>query len=139
MLAGLVARARARGLPFLIVGGVNTTLAYGVTVGLYYLLTPAWPLLAIAVLANIICITMSFTMYKTFIFKDCGFWLVEYLRCYVVYGGNALFGIAGLWVLVEQLGVPIWLAQGGVMGASIAISFIGHEFFTFRARSGLGD
>jgi putative flippase GtrA len=132
MLAGLVARAKARGLPYLIVGGVNTALGYGVTVGLYYLLRPYWPLVPVALLANVICITFSFVTYKIFIFKSSGRWLPEYLRSYVVYGGSALFGIAGLWFLAEVLGMTVWLAQGLVMAAGVFMSFVGHELFTFR-------
>jgi len=136
MFSELVARARARGLPYLIVGGVNTALGYGVTVGLYYLLK-AWSIVAVAALANVICITVSFVTYKAFIFKSGGFWLPEYLRCYLVYGGSALFSVFGLWLLVDVLGVTIWLAQGLVMVAVVPLSFLGHEFFTFRMRSRL--
>jgi len=136
MFSELVARARARGLPYLLVGGVNTALGYGVTVGLYYLLK-AWSIVAVAALANVICITISFVTYKAFIFKSGGPWLSEYLRCYVVYGGSALLNIAGLWLLVDALGVTIWLAQGVLVVAVVPISFFGHEFFTFRMRSRL--
>ncbi|KHK00159.1 GtrA family protein [Desulfovibrio sp. TomC] len=134
MVADLTARIRARGLPYVLVGAVNTALGYGVTVGLYYLLTPGWPLVPIAVLANVICITLSFTLYKIFIFKGRGSWLTEYLRSYVVYGGNAVFGIAGLWLLTDVFGMPVWLAQGLVMGLGVFGSFLGHELFTFKTK-----
>ena len=132
LLANLMTRIRARGLPYLLVGVVNTAFGYGVTVGLYYLLTPGWPLVPIAVLANVICITLSFALYKIFIFKGGLSWMMEYLRSYVVYGGNAAFGIAGLWLLTDAFAVPVWLAQALVMGLGVAGSFFGHELFTFK-------
>ena len=136
MFENLIARARARGLAFLVVGGINTLIGYVVTVGLYYVLSPAWPLLGIAAVANVICITISFSMYKLFIFKGGGSWLTEYLRCYLVYGGNAVFGMVGLWFLVDVLGVSVWLAQAVVLAIGAASSFVGHEFFTFKVKIG---
>lgn len=134
MLTDILDRAKARGLPYLLVGAVNTGLGYGVTVGLYYLLR-GWPIVAVATLANIVCITVSFVTYKAFIFRSGGCWLPEYLRCYLVYGGSALLSIAGLWLLVDVFGLTIWLAQGLVMAAVVPLSFLGHEFFTFRMGS----
>lgn len=116
----------------MVVGGINTVLGYAITVGMYYLLHPALSLLAIAAMANVICITISFSMYKCFIFKTNGHWLPEYLRSYVVYGGSALFNMAGLWVLAELAGMPVWLAQCLVMGVAFIASFVGHELFTFK-------
>jgi len=134
ILERLKDQARKQGLRYLVIGGLNTLFGYGVTVGLYYALTPAWHLLAVATLANIIAITFSFVTYKLIIFKGRGHWLSEYLRCYVVYGFMALFNIAGLWTLVDLLGVPAWLAQGLVMGLAVAGSFVGHELFTFKTK-----
>lgn len=131
-LTSLYASMRAKGLPFLLAGVWNTAFGYGATVGLYYWLRPWLHLVVIAALANVVCITMSFLTYKIFIFKTAGGWFREYLRCYVVYGGNAVVGIAGLWFLVDILGIPLWLAQFGLMGVGVVLSFIGHELFTFQ-------
>ena len=110
-------------------------MGYGVTVGLYPALPPGWPLPMIAALGNVICITLSFAVYKLFIFKGRGNWLTEYARSYVVYGGAALFGIAGLWLPGDVVGLPVWLAQGMVMGVSVVGSFFGHDLFTFKKKS----
>ena len=134
LVADVTARAKARGLPYLLVGAGNTVAGYGVTVGLYYLL-PSWSIVTVGIVANIVCITLSFVTYKAFIFKSGGPWLPEYLRCYLVYGAGALGSVAGLWLLVDMLGATIWLAQGVVMAAVVPLSFLGHEFFTFRMRS----
>ena len=133
-VSDLVARAKARGLPYLLVGGLNTAAGYGVTIGLYYLLR-SWPIVIIGTLGNILCITLSFVTYKLFIFKTGDHWFPEYLRCYLVYGASALIGVAELWLLVDIAHITIWLSQGIVMATAVPISFFGHEFFTFRMRA----
>jgi putative flippase GtrA len=121
-------------LRYLVVGGFNTAFAYFATVGLYYSLSKWLHIVVIGVLANIICITVSFATYKIFVFRSGAGWLHEYLRSYVVYGGSAVIGIAGLWILVDGLGIEFWLAQGGLMIIGVVISYIGHDRFTFKNR-----
>ncbi|KMY86521.1 hypothetical protein BUMB_03733c [Candidatus Paraburkholderia calva] len=123
---------RNKMLRYLFVGGLNTAFGYFATVGLYYLLRPHLHIVVIGLIANVICITESFTIYKLFVFNSREPWLREYLRCYVVYGTSALIGIAGLWLLVNVLGIPFWFAQGLLMGISVAISYAGHDRFTFK-------
>ncbi len=119
-------------LRFLIVGGINTAFGYLATVGLYYALAPAIHIVIIGVIANIICITEAFVVYKLFVFRTPTGWLREYLKCYVVYGGSAVVGIAGLWLLVNIIGMKFWIAQGALMVLGVAISYIGHDRFTFK-------
>lgn len=116
---------------FLAIGAGNTAFAYVVTTALYYALAPWLHIVAIGVIANVVCITEAFIAYKLFVFRSRGRWLAQYLRCYVVYGGNALLGIAGLWLLVDVVRVPFWIAQGGLMIVGIAVSYAGHDRFTF--------
>ena len=123
---------RKKMLRYLIVGGFNTVFGYFVTVGLYYTLRSHLHIVVIGVIANVVCITVSFMTYKLFVFNSSGSWWREYLRCYIVYGGSALVGIAGLWLFVNVLGVPFWLAQGLLMVISVVISFAGHDRFTFK-------
>lgn len=123
---------RKKMLRYLIVGGLNTAFGYFATVGLYYALRSQLHIVVIGVIANVVCITVSFMTYKLFVFSSRGSWWYEYLRCYVVYGGSALIGIAGLWLLVNVLGIPFWIAQGLLMVISVVISFAGHDRFTFK-------
>jgi putative flippase GtrA len=117
---------------YLVVGGFNTAFGYGVSVALYYALFHQIHIVILGILANIICITEAFILYKLLVFKSSGSWWHEYLRSYVVYGTSAAIGVAGLWMLVDGLDVPFWLAQGGLMFVSVAISFAGHRRFTFK-------
>lgn len=122
---------RAKGIRFLAIGVLNTAFAYAVSTTLYYVLTPRLHIVAIGAIANVVCITESFVAYKLFVFRSRGHWLGEYLRCYVVYGGNALIGILGLWLLVDVVGIAFWIAQGLLMIVGIAVSYAGHDRFTF--------
>ena len=127
--------ARRKPLRYLIVGVVNTVFGYVATVALYYALTKWLHLVVIVVVANVICITFSFVTYKFFVFRSGNNWLHEYLRCYLVYGGSALMGIVGLWLLVNGLAIPFWIAQAVLMVVTVIISYVGHDRFTF-ARKG---
>lgn len=125
-------QASRQGIRYLLVGALNTAFAYFVSVSLYYTLNRHLHIVAIGAIANVVCITEAFVAYKLFVFRSRGRWLQEYLRCYVVYGGNALIGIAGLWLLVSVIGIPFWIAQAMLMVLGIVISYVGHDRFTFN-------
>lgn len=119
-------------IKYLIVGGINTIFGYFASVGIYYALIPWLHTVFIVALINVICISFSFVTYKVFVFKSRGSWWGEYWRCYVVYGGSAVIGIVGLWFLVDGLHIPFWLAQAVLMFISIAVSYLGHDRYTFK-------
>lgn len=121
---------------YLMVGGFNTLVGYGLGVGLYLALSDRLHILVIGVIANVLAITVSFTTYKYLVFRSPGRWLAEYLRSYLVYGGSALIGIMLLWLLVDGLRLPIWLAQGLAIILTVIASYLGHDRFTFRRPPG---
>jgi putative flippase GtrA len=121
-----------RALRYLVVGGFNTMIGYGVGVGSYLFLASHLPILAIGLIGNVIAISISFVTYKIFVFKTQGQWLIEYAKAFVVYGAMALLGIALLWLLVGQLHLSIWLAQGIIIGTTVVISYLSHARFTFH-------
>jgi putative flippase GtrA len=118
---------------YFLVGGFNTVFGYLATVTLYYSLEGLVHIILICLLANVICITESFLMYKFLIFNSRGNWLHEYLRCYMVYGVAIVLGVIGLWLLVKLMHFPFWIAQGGLVAVSVMVSFLGHRNFTFRS------
>ena len=128
---------RRRELRYLVVGGINTLFGYGLGVGLYLALSPMLHILVIGVIGSVIAITFSFTTFKLFVFGTRGHWLQEYLRSYVVYGGTGVLGILLVWVLVDGLRMPIWIAQGIAILLTVLVSYLGHARFTFRRR-GIG-
>jgi putative flippase GtrA len=122
-------------LRYLIVGGWNTLFGYFFGVILFLLLNPYAHIVFIAIIANIASISMSFITYKLFVFRTPGGWLLEYLRCYIVYGFNAVLGIIFLWLMVDINGFNIWLAQGISILTVVIISYFLHKNFTFKSAS----
>jgi len=54
------------------------------------------------------------------------------LRCYIVYGSNAVFGILLLWIMLDELNWNIWISQIITLAISVVASFIFHKRFTFK-------
>lgn len=125
----------SRKIRYFIAGGWNTLFGYFVSVLLYYLLRAHFNVVEIAVIGNVIAITMAFLIYKIFVFQTKGNWISEYLRAYVVYGGTAILGIGLLWILVDGLTLPFWIAQGLVIALTVVISYLSHSRFTFRQQA----
>ncbi len=119
---------------YLVAGIWNTLFGYSVSVALYYAFIEYLNLILIIIISNILTITMSFLTHKCFVFRTKGQWWTEYIRSYLVYGSTALFGIVLLWISVDYLGVPFWLAQGFVMMLAVIASYLGHKHFTFSKR-----
>lgn len=129
MLPILLHQKRIR---YLIFGAWNTVFGYFAGIGLYYSLRHWLHIIPISCIANILAITMSFLTYKIFVFQTKGNWLLEYCRCYIVYGGVAIVGVLVLWVLVDVLGVAFWIGQGLVIVIAVIASYVSHEKFTFN-------
>jgi hypothetical protein len=116
---------------YLLAAGWNTLFGYGLGVSLYKLLYPLLSIFLIAVLANLISISMSFLSYKLFVFRTKGNWIREYLRSYVAYGGTAVLGIFIFWFLIDTLNVSIWLTQLFTITMTAVASYFFHKYFTF--------
>ncbi len=124
--------AKRMPLRYLVAGGWNTLFGYSAGVGLYKLLSPILHIIVIAIIANILAISMSFLTYKLFVFRTKGNWLQEYMRTYAVYGIMGVAGALFLWGLLDFAGLNIWLSQGLVIICTVWLSYLGHSRFTFR-------
>lgn len=127
----------------MLVGGFNTLFGYGVFALFTWLFRGLgrYSYMYAAVLANVLAISVAFLGYKWFVFRTKGNYLAEWIRCFGVYGGNALLGLAALPVLTEML--RHWLAQPQrapylaaalLMGLGVVVGFVGHRKVTFRQR-----
>jgi putative flippase GtrA len=123
---------------YLIAGAWNTIFGYFTGLGIYYSVGDHLHVLVVALMANVLAITMAFLTYKIFVFRTKGNWLVEYFRAYVVYGTTAVVGIGLLWFLVDGVGLQFWLAQGLAILITVVVSYIGHSRFTFRRQENAG-
>lgn len=118
-------------LRYLAVGTWNTIFGYLLGAILFLLLNPYLHLVVIAIIANFFAISMSFLTYKLIVFRTRGSWLTEYLRCYLVYGFNAVLGILFLWLFIDWLDLNIWIAQGFSIAITMIITYFFHQNFTF--------
>lgn len=117
---------------YLIAGAWNTAFAYGIVVVLYAKLSPQLATWEVALIANVLAISMSFLTYKLFVFRTHGNWLREYLRCYVAYGGMSIVSIALFTALVDGLRQSVWLAQALTILITVGVSYFAHKTFTFK-------
>lgn len=119
-------------ISYLMIGCINTIFGYGISLLLYELLKDRAYLLMILIASNIISISFSFLTYKKFVFKTAGNWLLEYFRCYVVYGLMAIFNITFVFMAVQWLQIQYWLAQAISIVLTIIISYVSHAKYTFK-------
>jgi putative flippase GtrA len=126
---------------YLLVGGFNTVFGYGVFALLNWLFTGlgSFSYMYAAILANLISITVAFLNYKWFVFRTRGNYLMEWIRCFSVYGTSALIGLAGLPILVPILRnhlhrpeLASYIAAAIMTVVTVLFSFIGHRNFSFR-------
>lgn len=74
---------------------------------------------------------MAFLTYKLFVFQTRGNWWREYARSYLVYGTTALLSIVMLWLMVDFMAIPFWIAQALMIVLTVIVSYNGHARFTF--------
>jgi putative flippase GtrA len=128
---------------YIVVGGFNTVFGYGVFALLNWAFRGlgSYSYMYAAVLANVIAISVAFLGYKWFVFRTKGNYLIEWIRCFGVYGGSALIGLAGLPILVPILCHVLhrpeqapYIAGALVTVVTVLSSFFGHKNFSFRQK-----
>lgn len=126
---------------YLLVGGFNTVFGYGVFALLNWLLTGhgAYSYLYASFLSSVITISIAFLGYKWFVFRTRGNYLVEWIRCFGVYGTSVLISLVGMAILVPILHRTLHRPEeasyiaAAIMACGIAFfSFVGHRSFSFR-------
>ena len=123
---------KTKGLRYILAGVWNTLFGYFTSLLIYDYYHNFLHILFIGLIANILNISMSFLTYKFFVFRTKNYWLKEYLRSYIIYGGVALVSLCMLWFAVDYLNMPFWIVQALVMSLGVLISYIGHDRFTFK-------
>ena len=100
---------------------------------------PAYSYIAASLLSNIISIIVAFLGYKWFVFRTKGNYLLEWLRCLIVYSGSILFSAVALAPLVGlirhttryQTQAP-YIAGALVAAFTVISSFFGHKHLSFQ-------
>jgi len=116
---------------YLFVGAWNTFFGYGIFALMYFLLSRWINYILIAIICNVIAITVAYAGYKLFVFRTKGNYLQEYLRFYIIYGFTMILGLVLLPIFVELFKINVYLAQALAMILCVGVSFIGHRNFSF--------
>src|ERR1700739_556226 len=90
---------------YLFVGGFNTLFGYCVFALLNWLFRGfgSYSYLYASFFSSVITISLAFLAYKWFVFRTRGNYLVEWIRCFGVYGTSVLISLVGMAVLVPIL------------------------------------
>ena len=122
----------SRPLRFLIVGVWNFVFGYATFAGLYWCLCGRWPDWVIATVAAVIGITMSFVTHRFITYRSHGTWWREYLRFYVVYGGQSLLNVLLIWLFVTRCRMNAYTVQLAIAALLTAASYWAHKHYSFR-------
>ena len=137
---GLLFRlVRDQRIAFLLVGGFNTAVGFGLfvlfdlTVGHLVdgLAGRVAGSLATLACAHVVAVLVAFVMYRRFVFRVTGHVWRDLLRFQAVYLVSTGINAVVMPILV-QLGVDRILAQLLFLIVSVAISYFGHKNFSFR-------
>ena len=119
-------------LRFLIVGAWNFVFGYFAFAGLYWAMNGRWPDWLISTIASILGITMSYLTHRFITYRSHGCWWREYLRFYVVYGGQSILNVFLIWILVTQLELNAYLVQLSISVALTVVSYWAHKYYSFK-------
>lgn len=97
-------------LRYVLVGGFNTVFGYGTFAGILFLLNHVVPqrylyltVIAASLISTPLNITVAYFGYKLFVFKTRGNYLVEWFKCFGVYGVGMLPGLFALSAVTRLL------------------------------------
>ena len=123
---------RRQGLLYLVVGGGNTAFGFGTFVMLQLTLGSALGYLTVLVLAWIVNVLEAFFAYRLIVFRVHGDLLRDLARFTSVYVGAFAFNLVALPIAVDGFGLPVLVAQGGVLLVTVATSFFLHRSYSFK-------
>lgn len=125
--------SRMMPLRFLVVGGWNFVFGYLAFAGCYWLMSPVFPDWSIVVISSVLGITNSFVFHRWLTYKSRGNWFIEYLRFYVVYGGQMLLMLLLIHVFVTMLKYNAYVVSLLINIVLTVLSYWAHKSFSFRA------
>jgi len=123
---------------YLIAGAFNTGVGYVTPLVLYQFFAPQFSAAVISAFAAFLAISVAFLVYRSFVFKSEGNFVLQYAKCYLVYGSIYTFGVGAIWLLVDVGGLNYFLVQTVINTVVIVLSYISHKYFTFNSGFSLG-
>jgi putative flippase GtrA len=132
---------RREQLLYLVFGGWNTIVGYGVWALLQYLLGASLPYLVVLLLAWPPAVLNAYLVYRYIVFRSRGPVLKEFSRFSLVYLVALVVNLALLPVALRVLPFNIYVVQALLVGVVVVCSYLGHKYFSFGRgrRSDPGD
>jgi putative flippase GtrA len=123
---------RRRELRFLVVGGANTVLGYGLFVVFHAVLGSQVPYLVLLVPTYAVSIPIAFTSQRLLVFDTHGNAWVDFARYTLVQLSSVGLNAAVLALLVEVAGLPVVFGQLVALAVVIVATYFSHALFSFR-------
>jgi putative flippase GtrA len=117
---------------FVVVGGINTVVAYVLFLGFEQILDGRY-LLSLG-LSYLIATLIAFFLHRRFTFavSGRGMIILDFIRFESVYVVMLAINAILLFVLVDLARWPSWIAQALIIVVTTIVSYVGHKFFSFR-------
>lgn len=131
LIEGLLKLIRRPEIRYLITGGANTALSFGVGALLFYLLIDHLHYVVIMVLGTVVNITISYVNYKFIVFKTKGNYIREYLRFYMIYSLPIAFNFIAFPICYQVLKINPYITQLILTAITVVFSYFGHKNFSF--------
>lgn len=133
-------------LRFLLVGGFNTVLAYGVLNALDWLFgylnemyqwgyAPEVVANAALLVQYVITINISVATMRYYVFQSHGSWQKEFAKAWSVYVVLYLINAPIMTFLMVVFSLKTWAAQGIYLIFSTICTFLLHKYFSFRKKA----
>ena len=122
---------------FLISGGINTVIGYGLFALFELFLGKYIGYLGSLYVSYALATILAFYLHRRFTFRasTSGKVVVDFLRFQSVYVVSLLVNTAALPLLVEWFGLKPLVAQAVIVVITTAISYVGHKWFSFRRKA----
>lgn len=119
---------------FVLIGGVNTVVGYGLFVAIQLTLARFIGYFGSLYASYAIATLLAFYLHRRFTFRasKTGRVVVDFLRFQSVYVVSLIVNTAALPLLVEGLKLDPLLAQAIIVIFTTTISYVGHKWFSFR-------
>ncbi|SOX53595.1 GtrA family protein, partial [Mycobacterium ahvazicum] len=140
----LIRLVRDQRVAFVLVGGINTVVGFGIFVACSETVGHAVDVrfgkvagsLVTLGIAHVLSVLFAFVMHRRFVFRVRGHVLRDLARFWSVYLTAGAINVVALPALVE-LGLSRIPAQAIILASTTLLSYFGHRYFSFR-RSGGG-
>lgn len=135
--SGPLGRALSRALGderlrFLLVGGLNTAVGYGLFALVQWSVGRWISYFASLLIAHLCASLLAFVLYRRLVFRVSGNVVIDFLRFQTVYLIPLASNLILLPILVAGLGWNVYLAQASIVIVTTVVSFLGHKYFSFR-------